>query len=244
MVAYAYQQTVPHGDDEEDRYDEGARITWDDLIAAYMKYLRYRKRGKKHIYDTNNSLTHDAEWFKARGIPPAGANRRNATEYLQALVDLGRADITVHPKRTKLRAIYAWAYVERLFKTHKLLALEAPEDRPKSRYTLVTEDEIDRIVRQIELDWSPEYAPGSRFKSIKAREFFPARDIASTLGLAETGARVSEWFRLDLGDWDPEERTLTFRDTKNGDPQRVVPVTEAYAAGPLAGGPQRHQMWH
>ncbi len=106
--------------------------------------------------------------------------------------------------------------------------------RDKRPYIIVTQDAIDRIIRQIALDWSPDHAPGSRFKSRAAREFFAARDIAATLGIAETGARVGEWFHLDRADWDPEDRTLTFRRTKNG-ATRVVPVTRAYAEGPLAG---------
>ena len=69
-------------------------------------------------------------------------------------------------------------------------------------------EEIARIVQAIASHWSEENALGSRFRSQEARAFFHTRDVAATLGLANSGMRVSEWFRVRLQDLDIQERTI------------------------------------
>ena len=56
-----------------------------------------------------------------------------------------------------------------------------------------------------------------------------ARPIISMLRFQ--GCRVAEALRLKLpGDISFRRETITFRDTKNGDPRRIVPMLRRYVA--------------
>ena len=219
-MPYAWQQAE---EEEEGQYALGQTINWDGFIDANEKYLKEKNkiRTQKHIYDVRNTLEDVAKWYTARGIRPAGVNARNFWECLREYKARGVKDRSVKHRQVKTKATFSWAYRAELFKKDLLERVETWEISDKPVKRSVTEDELDKIVRQIEEEWADDAAGGSRFKSLEARRFFRVRDIAATLGLPETGMRVGEFFgaRLcHLSDRDASgRRTILVKETKNGD---------------------------
>ena len=126
----------------------------------------------------------------AHGITkPLGVNQHNAKEHLVSYKSSGVADISVRHRKVKLCALFRWAWRVELYKTDKLEKLETPSIRDAVRHKPPTLDQVGLIVAQIKNDWDPDHAPGTRFKSPSARDFFCIRDIACVIRIGKTGAR-------------------------------------------------------
>jgi site-specific recombinase XerD len=219
-MGYVYNQAT----DDEGQYALGQTITWTAFITRYGDYLRDDKeRTAKHIYDTINQLTHAARDFEAHGITrPAGVNQHNALQHLRSYKATGVRDISVRHRKRKLTALFKWAWRVELFRIDKLEKLETPQIKDTKRHKPPTQNEIGLVTKQIKIDWDPDHALGSRFKSEKARVFFPTRDTAATLVLSDTGMRVGECFGIRLGDIDVEARTIKLYGTKPGDARTTI----------------------
>ncbi len=228
-MSYVWQQA----EEEEGQFSLGQTIGWDGLISGYDEYLKNKNkiRTRKHLYDVRNTLEDVGEWYTRQGIRPAGVNARNFWECLREYKARGMKDRSVKHREVKTKAVFAWAYRAELFKKDLLERAEAWEICDKSEKRSVAEHELDAIVRQIEEDWADEATGGSRFKSLDARRYFRVREIAATLGLAETGMRVGEFFSARLCHLSPRDdqgrRTILLEKTKNGD-DRLAFLSKEY----------------
>ncbi len=212
----------------------GEDVTWGELLAALLAHRRKLKRGEKYLYDLENALGRATLRLTQMGVMrPFDMSKRSAVAYLDDYKNQGVADITVQHMAVKLMTLFTFAYEEEWLDSDRLATLKKPPILDKKKHAQVTMDEIGQVVDCIEKNWSPEFAPASRFRGEDARKFFPARDICMTLWMPETGARIGETCAVLLDDVDLKERTALFRNTKNGD-DRLGFFTETFAETALA----------
>ena len=214
---------------------QGADVTWTALLDRMIAEKTRRLRSAKYLYDLRNGLAHAHDTLIGMGVGmPIGMNKHVLAQYLVVYQrETGASPLSVNHQAQKLLTEFSFAYDDEIFPTNLLGTFKKATAKP-TKHTLVKIEEINLVLDEIARTWDPEFAPASRFRSEQAREFFWVRDTCMTLFLGETGCRVGEMARTLSADVNLEERSVIFRDTKNGDEARTGYFTAAFGGGILA----------
>jgi len=126
---------------DDDRTDEGAKLTWGEIATMYAAHLRVKSEDESngHAYDCEHAIYKLGEWAmaKPKPIPPQKFGKTAAEDYLAFYKQHGSKDApvgdsTVNAVSRKLKTLFKWLYTEGLFPRNNLDKLANWELRKRS----------------------------------------------------------------------------------------------------------------
>jgi integrase len=183
-----------------------------DLFEAYVKYLK--DEDKPSWKEAEKGLNKIADTL-GRNRPAREIDPSEIVEVIRPIYERGKKSMADHV-RSYVHAAYSWGLKsehdyrstsQRRFRLVYNPAAGIPTEPKNVGTRWLDEDEFVQLYRWLECPDTPVHPPYTRAVRI----------------LMLTGQRVEEIARLQVDNWDPEERIIDWSKTKNGAPH-AIPV--------------------
>ena len=197
-------------------------VPWSGPVTDWITFLSGGRKPTT-VRDYRSRIGIVQRWAEGQSVTLDQFKARHLDQFLAQREQEGLTDTSRRHDAIVCKIFLKWAFLRKYLRSDPLYGYEIPKAVTPARFVPPAED-ISKLIQAVDDCWNIHKTERAKYTFEKARRFYASRDVAIIIGIAATGARISEMLGLQLADWRPDLNEISFRQTKGGQP-RAVPIS-------------------